>query len=398
MSQQDVRGSKSLSASVRSLDTSRSATVRPTAAVGQSTVVSPKTMQPISIVLQNPMAQAQTPVVQNSMVQNALGTPQRPVLQPSKTVTAPLTNNPDVFHAIERRLQVFKCEILSEIQSSLNNYAPLALHKTSQDITAASHNELKSLLGSERQMRDVSIQAVREVHVRQMQDLTINFQKEIEAAVECERKERNTQFEELVKRFCAQSICVDRKVDGEILSQESYDDVLLQESKIVETQTVMSERDEPTQQPTLEARTSTTTTTPDRISTIEFIAEHNTASDSLCESNRSINDLDNALQLLSVEYRQKVEGESAWQYETQSSQEKIRAAYSELEGAFLNLSKEFDTRLRTLSEHMMAETTECNMRLDEHHTWNAEIVRSCQELRDWVIDLKDSDNVERRTV
>merc|ERR1719240_1104135 len=264
MSQQDVRGSKSLSASVRSLDTSRSATVRPTAAVGQSTVVSPKTMQPISIVLQNPMAQAQTPVVQNSMVQNALGTPQRPVLQPSKTVMAPPTNNPDVFHAIERRLQVFKCEILSEIQSSLNNYAPLALHKTSQDITAASQNELRSLLGSERQMRDKSIEAVRELHARQMQDLTINFQKEIEAAVECERKERNTQFEELVKRFRTQSVSDDTNVGGDIFSQESYDDVLLQESKIAETQTVTSEGDEPK---------STTTTATDLISTTEFIVE-----------------------------------------------------------------------------------------------------------------------------
>merc|ERR1712107_31235 len=250
--------------------------------------------------------------------------------------------------------------------------------------------------GSERQMRDKSIEAVRELHARLMQDLTINFQKEIEAAVECERKERNTQFEELVKRFRTQSVSDDTNVCGDIFSQESYEDVLLQESKIAETQTVTSEGDEPK---------STTTTATDLISTTGFIVEPfimdmepNTASDSLCESNRSINDLDNALRLLSVEYRQKVEGDSAWQTETQSSQEKIRAAYSELEGAFLNLSKELDTRLRTLSEHMMAETTECNMRLDEHHTWNAEIVRSCQELRDWVIDLKDSDNVERCTV
>jgi len=129
-----------------------------------------------------------------------------------------------------------------------------------------------------------------------------------------------------------------------------------------------------------------------------FNLEPNKASDSLCESNRSLNELDNALQLLSVEYRQKVEGDSAWQSETQSSQEKIRAAYSELEGAFLNLSQEFDTRLRTLSEHVKAETSECNTRLDEHHLWNTEIVRSCMELRDWVIDLKDSDNAERRTV
>merc|ERR1712007_345527 len=158
--------------SVRSLDTSRSrlpevtpfsspdkaATVRPIAAVGQSTVVSPKTMQPISIVLQNPLAQAQNPVMQNSMVQNASGTPQRPVLQQSTTFMAP-PNNPDVFHTIERRLQAFKIEIMNEIQSRLNNYVALA-----------SHNELRSLLGSERQMRDVSIEAVRELHDRQMQD------------------------------------------------------------------------------------------------------------------------------------------------------------------------------------------------------------------------------------
>merc|ERR1712107_426556 len=127
--------------------------------------------------------------------------------------------------------------------------------------------------GSERQMRDKSIEAVRELHARLMQDLTINFQKEIEAAVECERKERNTQFEELVKRFCTQSVCDDTNVGGDISSQESYDDVLLQESKIAETQTVTSEGDESNQQPTFEARTSTTTTTTDLISTTEFVVE-----------------------------------------------------------------------------------------------------------------------------